>query len=946
MSKSPTQAKSVLPLVYSAVSKRNLYPSKAEDSGSSQRNATYLTQIVLNLLNGGDECSDQMAASAVYNLPSFISSHSFSNLYTVDYINYVKSGGTSLQEEVNILDLEDFDSDEESKTNARSDPADESLADTGYGQGARPIREKLSEDVGGGVRISIVRDIQDYIYRGEELVILTPYTYKALIRRVSKRQIEKRSEAEVHAGAQKSLTFNFDSEHPLAHSHVQRLNMKPLIVKLVGRGLPKDPGPWSGPREGKEFAKWYRKLRKLTDFIQSIFLPFDKTVGEMRPPEDIEAELRELKKTYIGQHTLRTLHNSLTIPNVSYDWKKGIQLLRHANSRKRSSLFQGEKMKEKQHLGREEEDVADILIAAQMKELLGQKSNTKMDGHLRDVRTQQKKLFAMVKDGPSMADQIPQEKFTISYSQKVLAEIKQSVEKLEKKLSKSLRRSNSNIQGNLQVEEEKFYSGLSVDQRDAGNYFLNRIHSLSDADQLLMLLHGQPGSGKTFFVERIRDHTNLRMKITASSGIAAVSLGGCTLDWLLGFGYRSKCVADLETLRKRFRGIELLIIDEISMIGCRKLLKVDALLKKIFRDNRPFGGLNILLVGDFAQLPAVRQSTIIDTMVNSTKTYIDHSDLEIQVEALFGLFKKFELRGFQRSKDCKKLSKILKKFRDYENDEPTLSEDDLKSIGILNKRVLRKDPEFKDATILVTTRRERDAINKRAGCQWARKHGVPVYWWFQRPSRKMKDPLEADHYAHSMTKFCPGIRAFYIPGVSCLLKVNTLPEMGYANGSQGRMIGVVHANDDYVLPSGSPGEMIMIPPPKFIIMEVNHMGKEKKSSILPCEMLETELEYYRDGKECIYRCWSNMVVLKFALTVHETQGQTLRKVILLLGRLPGFNVGKITWSLLYVALSRVKKISDMKFFPTGSIKYYHSMYFESFEAQYAYKFEKVAQILR
>ena len=98
--------------------------------------------------------------------------------------------------------------------------------------------------------------------------------------------------------------------------------MKPLIVKLVGRGLPKDPGPWSGPREGKEFSKWYRKFRKLTDFIQSIFLPFDKTVGEMRPPEDIEVKLGELKMTYIGQHTLRTLHNSLTIPNVSYEWKR------------------------------------------------------------------------------------------------------------------------------------------------------------------------------------------------------------------------------------------------------------------------------------------------------------------------------------------------------------------------------------------------------------------------------------------------------------------------------------------------------------------------------------------------------------------------------------------------------------------------------------------------
>ena len=55
----------------------------------------------------------------------------------------------------------------------------------------------------------------------------------------------------------------------------------------------------------------------------------------------------------------------------------------------------------------------------------------------------------------------------------------------------------------------------------------------------------------------------------------------------------------------------------------------------------------------------------------------------------------------------------------------------------------------------------------------------------------MKDPLEADQYAYSMTEFCAGIRAYYIPGVSCLLKVNTLPEIGYANGSQGRMIGVV-----------------------------------------------------------------------------------------------------------------------------------------------------------
>ena len=152
-----------------------------------------------------------------------------------------------------------MNSDENSKSKAKVDPFDETLRDTGYGQGARPIREKLSEDVGGGVRISIVRDIEDYIYRGEKLGILSPYLYKALIRRVSKKQIEKRSEVVVHAGAQKSQTFDFDPEHPLAHSHVQRLNMKPLIVKLVGKGLPKDPGLWSGPQEERSFLSGIEK---------------------------------------------------------------------------------------------------------------------------------------------------------------------------------------------------------------------------------------------------------------------------------------------------------------------------------------------------------------------------------------------------------------------------------------------------------------------------------------------------------------------------------------------------------------------------------------------------------------------------------------------------------------------------------------------------------------
>ena len=137
---------------------------------------------MLNLLNGADECSDQMAASAVYNLPSSVSSHSFTSLYAVDFINYVKSGGKSLQEDSNVLDLEDLDSDVEEFKEDDSDVL-ATIGDSGLGQGAKPVHDRLSEDEGGGIRITIARDIQDYMYCGDALSWLPPYVYKSLIRR-------------------------------------------------------------------------------------------------------------------------------------------------------------------------------------------------------------------------------------------------------------------------------------------------------------------------------------------------------------------------------------------------------------------------------------------------------------------------------------------------------------------------------------------------------------------------------------------------------------------------------------------------------------------------------------------------------------------------------------------------------------------------------------------
>ena len=92
----------------------------------------------------------------------------------------------------------------------------------------------------------------------------------------------------------------------------------------------------------------------------------------------------------------------------------------------------------------------------------------------------------------------------------------------------------------------------------------------------------------------------------------------------------------------------------------------------------------------------------------------------------------------------------------------------------------------------------------------------------------MGDTVEADHYAHSMNKFCCGIRAYYIPGVRCMLKANPFPVAGYANGSQGRMVGIVHEDSNFVLPKGNPGEMIMIPPPISLKWKSNTRVRNKR----------------------------------------------------------------------------------------------------------------------
>jgi hypothetical protein len=126
---------------------------------------------------------------------------------------------------------------------------------------------------------------------------------------------------------------------------------------------------------------------------------------------------------------------------------------------------------------------------------------------------------------------------------------------------------------------------------------------------------GAAGSGKTHLIKSYIDflrQENVAVGITASTGIAATHLGGTTIHSWAGIGisshlsaYDLEAMADKPYLAKRFEKANVLIIDEVSMLHHYRLDLVDTVLRSMKESDKPFGGMQIVLCGDFFQLPPV-----------------------------------------------------------------------------------------------------------------------------------------------------------------------------------------------------------------------------------------------------------------------------------------------------------------------------------------------------
>ena len=130
-----------------------------------------------------------------------------------------------------------------------------------------------------------------------------------------------------------------------------------------------------------------------------------------------------------------------------------------------------------------------------------------------------------------------------------------------------------------------------------------------------LFLTGKAGTGKTTFLHRVRAEIPKRMAVVAPTGVAAINAKGVTIHSLfqLPFGTLMPERMKTEVRTRRFsakkrdliRGLDLLIIDEISMVRADMLDAIDAVLRYVRRNEEPFGGLQLLMIGDLHQLPPV-----------------------------------------------------------------------------------------------------------------------------------------------------------------------------------------------------------------------------------------------------------------------------------------------------------------------------------------------------
>lgn len=379
-----------------------------------------------------------------------------------------------------------------------------------------------------------------------------------------------------------------------------------------------------------------------------------------------------------------------------------------------------------------------------------------------------------------------------------------------------------------------------------------------------LFLTGRAGTGKTTFLHDIRRNMVKRCAVCAPTGVAAINCGGVTLHSFFQLPFGPLLPGNTREQRFRFtrqkqdiiRNLDLLVIDEISMVRADMLDGVDAVLRRIRRNSKPFGGVQLLLIGDLFQLPPVVKD-------QEKRLLADHYDSTF----FFGskalresLLYTIELNTVYRQEDPAFI-KILNQIRENHRAGEALE--------ILNSRC--SDTSDNETITLCSHNRPADRINSSKLRDLSGKtmiYDAEVAGEFPEHSFPTDDVLELKKGAQVM-----------------FLRNDPSPEKRYFNGKIGRITKL--SSDEICVSCGENEEDIHI---ERAVWDNTEYQLDPES----LEIKESSIGTFEQFP----------LKLAWAITIHKSQGLTFDQAVIDACR--AFAAGQV-----YVALSRCRSLAGL-----------------------------------